>query len=154
MKKIIYIGLLLLIVIIIFMALGPKFSNKYMLNLDMSVSSNVVNTGDEVEYIIKTDKTIVACNFNIIYDKDVLEFVESTTPGLYADVNDEKVACIYVDMTNIGINEFKIKFKAIKNTSETQLGITNVKFREKDKDTSYVDTDINGVNQKIKVKIQ
>ena len=57
-------------------------------------------------------------------------------------------------MTNRGINEFKIKFKAIKNTSETQLGITNVKFREKDKDTSYVDTDINGVNQKIKVKIQ
>lgn len=159
MKKIVIICVIVLIIIALCIVLISKLNkentkNNADLYLDINITSNIVNAGDEIEYIVKTNKTVVACNYNIIFDKNVLEFVESETSGLYAAVNGENVACIYADIGNTGLNEFKIKFKAVKSKAETQLKITNVKFREINKENSYTDKQIGGIDKQIKLEIK
>ena len=81
----------------------------------------------------------------------MLKFIGSETTGLNADVNGDVVSCIYADVSQKGTQEFKLKFEVIAETKETSLGITNVKFRAKDKESSYTEKDTQGINDVLKI---
>ena len=148
MKKRIIAGILLLIVSITLLT-----TSNANCTIDMNIEGNTnVTVGENMIYKITLNEPIVACNFDIEYDSTILEFVQSETTNLSAAVNNGKVSCMYVDISNQGTSEFKIKFKALKeNTDGTSVGITNVKFRAKDKSTSYIANDIQGVNKKTQI---
>ena len=97
-----------------------KAESQIQLTMNLEGNKTSINEGEELVYIIKSSATVVACNFNIVYDKNVIQFVGSATNGLSAAVNEDVVSCIYADISNTGTNEFKIKFKAIKTTNETR----------------------------------
>lgn len=149
MKKRIVIGIVLLVVSVFLITTSNANFNVRM-NIDGGSENKQI--GESITYRVKLNENIVACNFDITYDNKILEFVGSDTQNLSAAVNGDVVSCIYVDIAQQGTNEFKIKFKVIAESSgQTNIGITNVKFRAKDKETSYVASDIQGVEQILKL---
>lgn len=149
MKKRVVIGIVLLIVSV-FLITTSNANFTVNMNIDGGSESKII--GETVTYKVKLNENIVACNFDINYDNKILEFVGSDTQNLNAAVNGNVVSCIYVDLAQQGTNEFKIKFKVIaESKGQTNIGITNVKFRAKDKETSYVASDIQGVNETLKL---
>lgn len=148
MKKRLLIGFILFVVSIILITTS---------NANFTVSMEIngkekIEIGEEITYKVRLNETIIACNFDVEYDSNVLEFIKSDTVNLNAAVNGNVISCIYVDVSQQGTTEFKIKFKAIKECTEpTTIGITNVKFRAKNKETSYVSSNIQGVDEKLKI---
>lgn len=149
MKKRVVIGMVLLIVSV-FLITTSNANFTVSMNIDGGSESKQI--GENITYKVRLNENIVACNFDIKYDNKILEFVGSDTQNLNAAVNGNVVSCIYVDLAQQGTNEFKIKFKVIaESKGQTNIGITNVKFRAKDKETSYVASDIQGVNETLKL---
>ena len=131
MKKVIKISL---IIIAILMLLTM---NTHAFTAITSVDNKKIRVDDEVIYKIKLDKKVIASNFDIIYDFKSVELVESITTGLNVAKKNGKIACIYVDMKQQGIDEFEIKFKAIKKSDKTNISIENAKFRVAGQRQSY-----------------
>lgn len=149
MKKRVITGIVLLIVSVFLITTSNA---NFTVNMNIDGGSESKQIGENITYKVRLNENIVACNFDINYDNKILEFVGSETQNLNAAVNGNVVSCIYVDLAQQGTNEFKIKFKVIaESKGQTNIGITNVKFRAKDKETSYVASDIQGVNETLKL---
>lgn len=117
--------------------------------MSMNLSgSKKIKLNEEVAFTIGMTEKIVACNFEISYNKDVFELIGSGTTGLSVAVNGNKVSCIYYDAALTGTNELKIKFKAIKETnSASNFSISGAKFRVQGKETSYTGSEIVGADE-------
>lgn len=141
-RKII-IGIVMLVISIFLIT-----TSKATFTMTMNLSGNsIVKVGEDVIVKIDLSEKIVACNFEISYNKENFQFLGSSTNGLSAAVNGEKVSCIYYDSSLAGTDSLSIKFKAIKETDEeSNFTIEDVKFRAKGKDVSYTIDDIIGMN--------
>lgn len=146
MKKILKISLLLISIIMLLTITSNAFT------VETSVDKNDIKVGEEIVYKVKLDEKVIAANFDIVCNSKSFELVESKTTGLNVSEKDGKVACIYVDMNQQGINEFEIKFKAIKNEKEATFSLENVKFRVAGQKDSYTLKDTKGLEkQSVKV---
>ena len=141
-----YIVKISLIIITILMLLTI---NSHAFTATTSVDNDKIQVDDELVYKIKLDKKVIASNFDIIYDSESVELVESVTTGLNVAQKNGKIACIYVDMRQQGIDEFEIKFKALKRSKETTLSVENVKFRVVGQRQSYTLQNTQGLEEQV-----
>lgn len=151
MKKNIIV-LIIIIVILFGMFITIYNSTKSKLKVDFYADNKKINVGQEIILQIKTNKQIIATNFELIYDTESFELIGSETENFMVSKKNDKIACIYADITGKGIDTFKLRLKAIKET-EANFEITNSKFREVDKEESYVQDQIQGINKKIKIQV-
>ena len=141
-----YIVKISLIIITILMLLTI---NSHAFTATTSVDNDKIQVDDDVIYKIKLDKKVIASNFDIIYDSESVELVESVTTGLNVAKKNGKIACIYVDMRQQGIDEFEIKFKALRRSKETTLSVENVKFRVVGQRQSYTLKNTQGLEEQV-----
>ena len=141
-----YIVKISLIIITILMLLTI---NSHAFTATTSVDNDKIQVDDELVYKIKLDKKVIASNFDIIYDSESVELVESVTTGLNVAKKNGKIACIYVDMRQQGIDEFEIKFKALRRSKETTLSVENVKFRVVGQRQSYTLKNTQGLEEQV-----
>ena len=146
------IVLIIIIVILFGMFITIYNSTKSKLKVDFYADNKKINVGQEIILQIKTNKQIIATNFELIYDTESFELIGSETENFMVSKKNDKIACIYADITGKGIDTFKLRLKAIKET-EANFEITNSKFREVDKEESYVQDQIQGINKKIKIQV-
>ena len=151
MKK----GILSLAIMLITIALLMTTTNAtFTANVSMKSDSTTTKVGDTVTLTISTNEKIIASNFDISYDSTMLKLEGSGTSNLSVAEKDGKIVCIYADMSGIGTSEFKVKFKALKETTGTSLKIENAKFRAEGQDKSYTGEEITGINNAITVKVE
>lgn len=143
---------LIIIVILFGMFITIYNSTKSKLKVDFYADNKKINVGQEIILQIKTNKQIIATNFELIYDTESFELIGSETENFMVSKKNDKIACIYADITVKGIDTFKVRLKAIKET-KANFEITNSKFREVDKEESYVQDQIQGINKKIKIQV-
>ena len=143
---------LIIIVILFGMFITIYNSTKSKLKVDFYADNKKINVGQEIILQIKTNKQIIATNFELIYNTESFELIGSETENFMVSKKNDKIACIYADITGKGIDTFKLRLKAIKET-EANFEITNSKFREVDKEESYVQDQIQGINKKIKIQV-
>lgn len=151
MKKNVIV-LIIIIVILFGMFITIYNSTKSKLKVDFYADNKKINVGQEIILQIKTNKQIIATNFELIYDTESFELIGSETENFMVSKKNDKIACIYADITGKGIDTFKLRLKAIKET-KANFEITNSKFREVDKEESYVQDQIQGINKKIKIQV-
>lgn len=149
-KSVIVVMVIILILFGIFMVLHNKIKNNF--KIDFCTDNKKINVGEEIILQIKTNKQIVATNFELIYDNESFELIGSETENFMVAKKNDKIACIYADITGKGINIFKLKLKAMKET-KAEFKIINSKFREVNKEESYVQDEIEGINKKIKIQV-
>lgn len=150
MKK----GIVSVAIMLIIMALLITTANAaFTASISMKSDSSTIKVGDTVTLTINVNEKVVASNFDINYDSTILKLEGSGTSNLSVAEKDGKIACIYADMSGTGTNEFKVKFKALKETTGTNLKIENAKFRADGKDESYTGEQISGINNTITVKV-
>ncbi len=142
MKKIISI---VLIVGLIFFWLLPISKAEFTVNMNLETNINSIVKGDIVKLKITTNEKVVAFNCLINYDNNIFELVESKTSGLSVGIKENKIACVYVDTTGVGIDCFEIEFKAIDISSKAKFSIEQPKFRATDKMQSYTEKQISGL---------
>lgn len=151
MKKNVIV-LIIIIVILFGMFITIYNSTKSKLKVDFYADNKKINVGQEIILQIKTNKQIIATNFELIYNTESFELIGSETENFMVSKKNDKIACIYADITGKGIDTFKLRLKAIKET-KANFEITNSKFREVDKEESYVQDQIQGINKKIKIQV-
>lgn len=150
MKK----GIVSVAIMLIIMALLITTANAaFTASISMKSDSSTIKVGDTVTLTINVNEKVVASNFDINYDSTILKLEGSGTSNLSVAEKDGKIACIYADMSGTGTNEFKVKFKALKETTGTNLKIENAKFRAEGKDESYTGEQISDINNTITVKV-
>lgn len=137
-KKI--IAILILILILILSSIAKISMAAFTANVTSNKNLENINIGEEITYTIKLTEEIVACNFDISFDTKVLEFVSSETSNLTAAMNNGKLSCVYVDISQTGTTDLKLKFKKI-STGNANIEFTNIKFRAKGQETSYTEND-------------
>ena len=148
------IGIVSVAIMLIIMALLITTANAaFTASISMKSDSSTIKVGDTVTLTINVNEKVVASNFDINYDSTILKLEGSGTSNLSVAEKDGKIACIYADMSGTGTNEFKVKFKALKETTGTNLKIENAKFRAEGKDESYTGEQISGINNTITVKV-
>ena len=136
MKK----GILSVAIMLITIALLITTTNAaFTANVSMKSDSTTIKVGDTVTLTISTNEKVIVSNFDISYDSTMLELEGSGTSYLSVAEKNGKIACIYADISGTGTSEFKIKFKALKETTGTSLKIENAKFRAEGQDESYTE---------------
>lgn len=148
-KGIVSVAIMLIIMAVLITTANAAFTA----SISMKSDSSTIKVGDTVTLTINVNEKVVASNFDINYDSTILKLEGSGTSNLSVAEKDGKVACIYADMSGTGTNEFKVKFKALKETTGTNLKIENAKFRAEGKDESYTGEQISGINNTITVKV-
>ena len=153
MKKKTLLGLVIILLLTVILVRPAKAN----FEINTSIKDDLYNlqVGQEFVYVIDLNESIVGCNFNIVYDKNTIEFVKSETEGLNAAVNENTVSCIYVDLSQpqTGTKQLKIRFKALKDKDSTTIGITDAKFRAIEKETSYTENEISNLDNLVKISI-
>lgn len=149
MKKIILsITIMLLCISVLITTSNAAFT------MSMKSDSNTIKIGETATLTISANEKVVASNFDIIYDSTAFKLEESSTSNLSVAEKDGKIACIYADISGKGITEFKIKFKALKeSTTGATFKIENAKFRAEGQDESYTGEQISGLNTGVTVKV-
>lgn len=150
MKKcIVSVAIMLITIALLITSANATFTA----SISMKSDSSTVKVGDTVTLTISVNEKIVASNFDINYDSAILKLEGSGTSNLSVAEKDGKIACIYADMSGTGTSEFKVKFKALKETTGANLKIENAKFRAEGKEESYTGEQISGINNAITVKV-
>lgn len=152
MKKIIYVFAMLTFILSI--VLINSSNATFTMTMNLGTNSDNARVGEEVVYTINLNEKIVACNFNLNYDSQILKLVGSGTSNLNVAEKNGEIACIYADISGTGTNTLKIKFKASKETTTpTSVSISGAKFRVAGAETSYTNDDIEGISTDVKISI-
>ena len=84
-----------ILIIFIFIINIAVISNAMIIKLDSVY--NEIKVGDEVIYKLEIDEKIMTADFEIEYDKEILEFKKISTPNVeYNKIEDGKLIVLYV----------------------------------------------------------
>lgn len=145
-NKILKLIMLIIVAIMIFTVYTYAFS------IEPSINNISVKPGEEIIFKIKANEKIVATNFKLNYDNEVFELVRSNTSGLNVAEKNGKIACIYADMSGVGTNNFEIVLKAKIANKSVNFALEDAKFRAVNAKTSYIGSQIDGIETIINVK--
>ena len=149
-KGIVSVAIMLITIALLITTTNAAFTA----SVSMKSDSTTTKEGDTVTLTISTNEKVIASNFDISYDSTILKLEGSGTSNLSVAEKDGKIACIYADISGKGTSEFKVKFKALKETTGTSLKIENAKFRAEGQEESYTGEQITGINNAITVKVE
>ena len=151
MKKIVVsISIMLISIALLITTTNAAFT----MSMNIKSDSSTIQVGDTATLTISVNEKIVASNFDISYDSTIFQLEGSATSNLSVAEKDGKIACIYADISGTGISEFKIKFKALKTTTNgTSFKIDNAKFRAEGKEDSYTGEQISGLDNVVTAKV-
>ena len=107
-NKFILINVILIAIIISISTVSLGFG----IDIEMDKKENL-KVGDEVILTINSSEKIVGASFKINYDTNSLKLLDKETQNLYVSENNRQVACVYIDMEDIGTDTLKIKFKVL-----------------------------------------
>ncbi len=146
-NKIILINVILIAIISI-----STVSFGFSIDMEIDKKENL-NVDDELILTINLNEKIVGASFKINYDTNILKLLDKETQNLYVSENNRQIACVYIDMENIGTDSIKIKFKVL-NTDKTELkfSLEEAKFITLDNENSYSGSEINGISKTITIK--
>lgn len=135
--------LIVTICMLVFILSASTFSmGAFTVNVTANPELSKTEIGGEINYTISFNEKIVAGNFDLEFNTELLEFVSSETTNLNIAMNNGKLSCVYVDISQNGTSDLKIKFKKKSSIGEPNIKFTNIKFRGKDKEISYTEKDI------------
>ena len=137
-----------IIILLLVAIMLPVISKAFEITID--TNKKEIKKGEELILSIKNSENVIAGNFEINYNKEV--FVEGI--NIECAEKDEKIACIYGDISGQGTEEFKIKFKAKKAGKKGAFSINNAKIRVESQDESYKDENIIGIDKETVVKVK
>lgn len=122
------------------------------IDIEMDKTENL-KVGDEVILTINFSEKIVGASFKINYDTNSLKLLDKETKNLYVSENNRQVACVYIDMEDIGTDTIKVKFKVL-NVDKTELNFSleEAKFITLGDENSYSGSEINGINKTITIE--
>ena len=91
-----------IIVIIITVVITITKFKKYDFSIDITTNKEKVTIGEEVILKIKTEKNVVASNFEINYNSQNCELINTTSNNLYMSEKNGKMECLYFDLDQNG----------------------------------------------------
>ncbi len=127
------------IISIIFLSLLIFTNVSLGFNVDMNLDKTKnIKINDEILLTINLSEKISGASFKLDYDRGILKLVGSQTANLSVAENNEKIACVYFDMSKAGTDILQIKFKIINNNKENvNFSIEESKFVTLDNETTY-----------------
>ncbi len=146
-NKIILINVILIAIISI-----STVSLGFSIDMEIDKKENL-KVDDELILTINLSEKIVGASFKINYDTNILKLLDKETKNLYVSENNRQIACVYIDMGDIGTDSLKIKFKVL-NTDKTELNFSleEAKFITLGNENSYSENDIIGISKTITIK--
>ena len=147
-NKFILINVILIAIIISISTVRLGFG----IDIEMDKKENL-KVGDEVILTINSSEKIVGASFKINYDTNSLKLLDKETQNLYVSENNRQVACVYIDMEDIGNDTIKVKFKVL-NVDKTELNFSleEAKFITLGDENSYSGSEINGISKTITIE--
>lgn len=147
-NKFILINVILIAIIISISTVSLGFG----IDIEMDKKENL-KVGDEVILTINSSEKIVGASFKINYDTNSLKLLDKETQNLYVSENNRQVACVYIDMEDIGTDTIKVKFKVL-NVDKTELNFSleEAKFITLGDENSYSGSEINGISKTITIE--
>lgn len=146
-NKFIIINVILIAIISI-----STISIGFGIDIEMDKRENL-KVGDEVILTINSSEKIVGASFKINYDTNILKLLDKETENLYVSENYTQIACVYIDMEDIGTNALKIKFKVLKtDKTELKFSLEEAKFVTLGNENLYSGNEINGINKTITIE--
>ena len=128
MRKKIGCVVLMMIVSMVMLA-STALAASFNVTIEPNKNFNDVAVNGEIIYTISTSAKSNNFNFDVIYNHSQLEYVGCLTEGVSANIVDSNVRCIHTSIGGAGLNEVKLKFKKLANsTSNVEIDLDEYLF--------------------------
>ena len=144
MKKIARRCLIFIIITVALMILNATNSYAKVAELEKDNTNSSVNA--RVSYKVKFKEKIITADMELEYNKEYLEYLNTTTENTEVNVVDNKVYVLYSDTKAEGTDCIEILFKVknkIPNNVKNEIKLLDINFYDKENKKDYSSEDVN-----------
>ena len=120
---------ILMMIVSMVMLANTALAASFNVTISPDKNFNDVAVEGEIVYTISTSAKSNNFNFEVIYNHTNLQFIECLTDGVQANIVGDNVRCIHQTVGGAGLNEVKLKFKKLANsTTNVEIDIDEYLF--------------------------